>query len=64
MRCGGNLVLTSSEGNIKKYLDISLEIASKYNPPQYIRDQINLLKQELDTIFEKKLKTQATLSSF
>lgn len=64
LKCGGNLVLTSSEGNIKKYLDISLELSARYNPPQYLKDQLVLIKEELDTIFGKELKTQATLSSF
>ncbi len=64
LKCGGNLVLTSSEGNIKKYLDISLQIAEKYKVPQFVQDQLILLKEELETIFGKREVKQVKLSAF
>ncbi|MCL4399367.1 DNA polymerase II large subunit [Candidatus Parvarchaeota archaeon] len=64
VRCGGNIVLTSSEGNIKKYLYLSLEIAKKFKVPQYLLDELILLKNEIDTIFGETLEKQSTLASF
>ena len=63
-KCGGNLVLTSSEGNIKKYLKMSLEIAQKYNVPAYIKSELELIKIELDALFGEKVESQASLLAF
>ena len=64
LKCGGNLVLTSSEGNIKKYLSISLNIAQKYHISQYLADELHLLDVELNSIFGEKIEKQASLLSF
>ena len=64
LKCGGNLVLTSSEGNIKKYLSISLDIAGKYHISQYLSDELHLLDVELTSIFGEKIQKQTSLLSF
>ena len=64
IKCGGNLVLTSSEGNIKKYLSMSLNIANKYNIPQYLKDELNLIDIELKSIFGEKIEKQTSLLAF
>ena len=64
LKCGGNLVLTSSEGNIKKYLSISLNIAQKYQISQYLKDELHLLDVELDSIFGEKIEKQTSLLAF
>jgi DNA polymerase II large subunit len=64
LKCGGNLVLTSSEGNIKKYLSISLNIAQKYHISQYLKDELHLLDVELDSIFGEKIEKQTSLLAF
>ena len=64
IKCGGNLVLTSSEGNIKKYLAISLNIADTYHISQYLSDELHLIETELNSIFGKKVQKQASLLSF
>jgi DNA polymerase II large subunit len=63
-KCGGNIVLTSSEGNIKKYLYLSLQIAEKYKVQSYLRDELVLLKSEIDTIFGLTVDKQMSLASF
>ncbi len=63
-KCGGNVVLTSSEGNIKKYLYLSLQIAEKYNVQDYLKDELALLKAEIDAIFGIVLDKQMSLASF
>jgi DNA polymerase II large subunit (EC 2.7.7.7) len=64
-KCGGNLVLTSSEGNVRKYLDVSLEIANNYDVPVYLKNELDLIKITLDSIFgEKERIKQASLLAF
>ncbi len=64
VKCGGNIVLTSSEGNIKKYLYLSLQIAEKYKVQNYLKDELVLLKSEIDTIFGVTVDKQLSLASF
>lgn len=61
--CGGNLVLTISEGGIKKYLDLSLNIAEKYEIDTYIKQRIEILKNNVNSMFEKS-KSQRNLADF
>lgn len=63
-KCGGNIVLTSSEGNIKKYLYLSMEIADKYNVQSYLKNELALLKSDIDTIFGVSVSKQASLAAF
>jgi len=62
-KCGGNLVLTSSEGNIRKYLYLSLKLAEKYNVPSMVKQQLQILKSEIDSIFGESKSKQMTLSA-
>ena len=64
LKCGGNIVLTSSEGNIKKYLYLSMQIADKYKVQPYLKDELALLKSEIDTIFGSAIDKQMSLASF
>ena len=64
IHCGGNLVLTSSEGNIKKYLYISLELADKHNVQSYLKNELSLLKTEIDAIFGQTVNKQTSLAAF
>ncbi len=64
IRCGGNIVLTSSEGTIKKYLYLSMEIADKYSVHSYLKNELSLLKSEIDTIFGVVISKQMSLSTF
>jgi DNA polymerase II large subunit len=50
-RCGGNLVMTVHRGGIEKYLDPAAKIVEKYNLGDYYSDRINLVREELDSIF-------------
>ena len=63
LKCKGNLVLTVSEGTISKYLEASRKIADKFNIPDYTKEQLEVIQNQLDNIFGKKAK-QFSLSSF
>ncbi|HIE33782.1 MAG TPA: DNA polymerase II large subunit [Candidatus Altiarchaeales archaeon] len=63
-RCGGKLLLTVTEGSVKKYLDISLEIGKKYKISDYIKQRLILLRNDIDSLFANDLAEQKSLSDF
>ncbi len=62
--CGGKLLLTVSEGSVRKYLDISTELVEKYNLSDYMKQRLVLLKREIDSLFTNDLSKQAGLADF
>jgi len=63
-RCGGKLTLTVHEMSVKKYLDISKEIAEKYNLPTYARQRIKLVEKSIDSLFRSDKVKMTKLSDF
>jgi DNA polymerase II large subunit len=63
-KCGGKLLLTVSEGTIKKYLDISIAISDKYQSADYLRQRLQMLKKDIDSLFINDLSKQMGLSDF
>ena len=62
--CGGKLLFTISEGNIRKYLDASLKLAALPGMPYYIQQSMELLKRRIDSIFGKEATKQIELKSW
>ena len=62
--CGGKLIFTIHEGGIKKYLEPALDLAKKYNLSPYLKQNLELIKRYVDSIFGKELEKQAGLSDF
>jgi len=57
-KCHGKLTLTVHEKSVKKYLEISKEIAKKYNISPYARQRIALVEKSIDSLFiSDKVKT-------
>lgn len=63
-KCGGNLTLTIHEGGIKKYLEISDKLCKKYELPIYLKQRLELIKKEIDNIFQDEKIKQTGLSDF
>ena len=58
LKCNGKLTLTVHEKSVKKYLEISKEIAERYNIPPYARQRITLVEKSIDSLFmSDKVKT-------
>jgi DNA polymerase II large subunit len=55
-RCNKKLNLTVFEGTVKKYLEHSCEIATKYRVSEYTLQQIQNLKKYIQSIFGKEVK--------
>ena len=58
LKCNGKLTLTVHEKSVKKYLDISIEIAERYNISPYAIQRIKILEKSIDSLFmSDKVKT-------
>lgn len=62
-RCNNKLILTVSEGSVKKYLGIAQRIASEYKISNYLRQRIDLMSRSIETMFPERFK-ETTLESF
>lgn len=60
-RCNGKLIFTVNEGGIKKYLEPATMLAEKYHLSLYIRQNLELIKRHIDSIFGKELEMQENL---
>lgn len=59
--CKGKLIFTVNEGGIKKYLEPALELAEKYHLSTYLRQNLELTKRYVDSIFGKEPEKQEAL---
>ncbi len=63
-RCGGKIIFTVNEGGIKKYLEPALDLANKYELSLYMKQNIQLLKENIDSIFGRELEKQSGLGEW
>lgn len=63
-KCRGKIIFTIHEGGIKKYLEPALELAAKYNLSPYLRQTLQLTKENIDSIFGKELEKQEKLEQW
>lgn len=61
LKCDGKLIFTVSEGSIIKYLEPSLELASKYMLPAYLLQTLELTKNRIDSLFGVRAEKQEGL---
>ncbi|MBI3622901.1 DNA polymerase II large subunit [Candidatus Pacearchaeota archaeon] len=64
VKCKGKIIFTVHEGGIKKYLDIALELAKKYELSSYLKQNLDIIKRTIDSIFGKELEKQETISKW
>ncbi|MEM2917007.1 MAG: DNA polymerase II large subunit [Candidatus Bathyarchaeia archaeon] len=63
-QCGGALTLTVYRGGIEKYLEASHHIVKKYKLPPYFIQRLELIEEEIKSLFEGKKQRQITLADF
>jgi DNA polymerase II large subunit len=61
--CNNKLVLTVSEGSVRKYLGIAQSIAKEYGVSDYLRQRIDLMSRSIESMFPTKYQ-ETTLESF
>ncbi|MEM4258264.1 MAG: DNA polymerase II large subunit [Candidatus Thermoplasmatota archaeon] len=64
LQCNGKLTLTVHEMSVKKYLEISREIADRYNLPMYARQRIILVEKSIDSLFQSDKIKNTKLTDF
>jgi DNA polymerase II large subunit len=62
--CGGELILTVYRGGIEKYLEAAEHIIKKYKLPRYYSQRIQLVREEINSLFEGKKPKQISLTDF
>ncbi|MBI4044131.1 MAG: DNA polymerase II large subunit [Candidatus Diapherotrites archaeon] len=61
---GGNLILTISEGSIIKYLNIAKNICIEYGLSNYLKQRLDLVEEEVKSIFTPEKTSQKSLFEF
>jgi DNA polymerase II large subunit len=63
-KCGGKLLLTIHKGGITKYLEHSMSLIERYRLPAYMKQRLELLKKDIDSVFAKEENKQKGLADF
>ena len=61
IKCDGKIIFTISEGSIIKYLEPAISLADKYNLPSYIKQNLELTKRGVESLFGKEKEKQEGL---
>jgi DNA polymerase II large subunit len=62
--CRGKIIFTVNEGGIKKYLEPALELAYKYNVTPYMKQNLELIKRYIDSVFGRETEKQEALKKW
>lgn len=64
LKCGQKIMFTVSEGSIIKYLEPAISLANKYNLPTYLKQNLELTKINIESIFGKEREKQIELKKW
>jgi DNA polymerase II large subunit len=64
IKCSGKIIFTISEGSIVKYLEPAISLADKYNLPSYLKQNLELTKRGVESIFGKDKEKQIGLGKW
>ncbi len=62
-KCNNKLILTVSEGSVKKYLSIAQRISEEYEVSNYLRQRIEIMSRSIESMFPSRFK-ETTLEAF
>lgn len=62
--CGGKVILTVSKGTITKYVNLTQQVVGKYVESEYIKQRMELINMEIESVFENDKVKQFSLSDF
>jgi DNA polymerase II large subunit len=63
-KCGGNVILTIAQGSVKKYLHLAKDMIQQYHLSHYLKQRIDLVEEEIDSVFKPEKTTQKSLFEF
>jgi DNA polymerase II large subunit len=62
--CGHNLILTVHEASVRKYLDISKDIAKEFDVSPYVSQRIDIMEEAMSSMFQNQRVKVCTLEDF
>ena len=62
--CGGNVVLTVSEGAVRKYIQITEDVMDEYGVDDYTKHRVGWMSSSVDSLFNNDKVTVMTLEDF
>tara|TARA_Y100001968_G_C19452630_1_gene769812 strand:+ start:1358 stop:5326 length:3969 start_codon:yes stop_codon:yes gene_type:complete len=62
--CGGNVILTVSEGSVRKYIEITQHVIENYGVDLYTKQRVDWLSDSVDSLFNDDTVTVMTLDDF
>lgn len=62
--CDGKIIFTINEGGITKYMDLSLELAHKYDIDPYTKQVLELTQERIEGVFGREMEVQTGLNEF
>jgi len=62
--CGGNVVLTVSEGAVRKYIEVTKEVMENYGVDDYTKQRVGWMSDSVDSLFNNDRVTVMTLEDF
>jgi DNA polymerase II large subunit len=62
--CGGALTLTVYRGGIEKYMEAARHIIDKYGLPRYYAQRLDMVEDEISSLFDGKKPRQVCLADF
>ena len=62
--CGGNVVLTVSEGAVRKYIEITRNVIERYGVDDYTKQRVAWMTDSVDSLFNDDTVTVMTLNDF
>lgn len=63
-KCSGKILFTIHESSVIKYLGHSLNLAEKYKVTPYMKQNLELLKRRIESVFGREKETQTGLAAW
>lgn len=64
LKCGGRIIFTISKGSIVKYLEPAISLAQTFEVPDYIKQNLELTKDYIESIFGREKEKQEALKKW
>ncbi len=65
LKCGKDtIILTIAKGSVEKYLEIAKRVANEYELSDYLKQRIELIEEEIGSIFRNEKAVQKSLGEF
>jgi len=58
------IILTVNEGGVRKYLDVAKRLAAEFELSSYLKQRLELVSQEIDSVFHNEQPEQKKLAEF